>query len=74
MVNQTQKNLEVAFGIKTVVPAGPQNEKTGIPSLFDITVPMPPELMQQQQPVNHANAEGKEITKYKIISESISFI
>ncbi|GLV36786.1 suppressor of sable [Carabus blaptoides fortunei] len=58
MVNQTQKNLEVAFGIKTVAPAGPQNEKTGIPSLFDITVPMPPELMQQQ-PANHTNVEAE---------------
>lgn len=46
MVNQTQKQLEVQYGIKPNSGAQAQMEKSSIPSLFDITVPMPPELMQ----------------------------
>lgn len=46
MVNQTQKQLEVQYGIKPNAGAQAQIEKSSIPSLFDITVPMPPELMQ----------------------------
>lgn len=47
LVNQTQNNLEIQYGIKSN-GANTQTEKSSIPSLFDITVPMPLELMQQQ--------------------------
>lgn len=44
LVNKTQKMLETQYGIQSASPG----EKSGIPSLFDITVPMPLELISQQ--------------------------
>lgn len=45
MINQTQKSLEAKFGGKETST----DSKSGIPSLFEINVPVPLELMQQNK-------------------------
>lgn len=44
LINQTQIKLQEELGM--VEEANKEGAKGGIPSLFDINVPIPPELLQ----------------------------
>lgn len=45
-ISQAQKSLEAKFGLEKKDSSSEGGGKNNIPSLFDINVPMPPELMQ----------------------------
>lgn len=47
-IMQAQKNLEIKFGITEKKDSNESANKNNIPSLFDINIPMPPELMQNE--------------------------
>lgn len=48
MITQTQKNLEQKFGSPDKKNDGDNAAKFGIPSLFDLSIPVPFELIQNK--------------------------
>lgn len=47
-IMQAQKNLEIKFGMDKKDGNESASSKSGIPSLFDINIPVPPELLQNE--------------------------
>lgn len=48
MIMQAQRNLEIKYGITEKKEINENANKNNIPSLFDINIPVPPELMQTE--------------------------